>query len=100
MDKIHIEVFLNEFLESLLFRYQKRVYRANQRLSTLFQIDLEVIGMMRRENFSFSLAENIGKFVILGRNIGEIRSFCKFCRVSLNIQKMKTKLKLARVWKF
>jgi len=52
-------------------------------LSTLFQIDFEVIRMMRRENFSFSFTENIGKFVILGRDIGEIRSFCKFCRVSL-----------------
>jgi len=54
-------------------------------LSTLFQIDFKVIRMMRRENFSFSFAENIGKFVILGRDIGEIRSFCKFCRVSLNV---------------
>ena len=39
-------------------------------MSTLFQIDFEVIGTIRRENFSFSLAENIGKFVILERNIG------------------------------
>jgi len=68
-----------------LFRCQKRVYRANQRLSTLFQIDFEVIRMMRRENFSFSFAENVSKFVILGRDIGEIRSFCKFCGDSLNV---------------
>ena len=54
-------------------------------MSTLFQIDFEVIRTMRRENFSFYLAENVGKFMILGRNIGEIRSFCKFCGVSLNI---------------
>ena len=53
--------------------------------STLFQIDFEVIGAMRRENFSFSFAENISKFMILRRNIGQIRSFCKFCRVSLNV---------------
>ena len=50
--------------------------------------------MMRRENFSFSFTENIGKFVILGRNIGEIRSFCKFCGVSLNVQRMKTEFKI------
>ena len=40
---------------------------------------------MRRESFSFSFAENIGEFMIFRRNIGEIRSFCKFCRVSLNV---------------
>ena len=50
-----------------------------------FQIDFEVIRIMRSKNFSFSFAENIGKFMILGRDIGEIRSFCKFCEVSLNI---------------
>ena len=54
-------------------------------MNTFFQIDFEVIRTMRRESFSFSFAENISKFVILGRDIGEIRSFCKFCRVSLNV---------------
>ena len=54
-------------------------------MGTLFQIDFEVIRTMRRKNFSFSFAENINKFVILGRDIGEIRSFCKFCGVSLNV---------------
>ena len=69
-------------------------------MSTLFQIDFEVIRMMRRENFSFSLAENIGKFMILRRNVGQIRGFCKFCRVSLNVQRMKTKFKIVGAWKF
>ena len=93
-DETCVEIFLNEFLQSLLFRCWKRVYRANQRLSTLFQIDFEAIRTMRRENFSFCLAENISKFVILRRNIEQIRSFCKFCRVSLNVRRMKTDLKL------
>jgi len=69
-------------------------------LSTLFQIDFEVIRMMRREDFSFSFAENVGKFVILGRDIGEIRSFCKFCGVSLNILRTKTEFEIVRAWKF
>ena len=69
-------------------------------MSTFFQIDFEVIGMMRRESFSFSFAENIGKFMILGRNIGQIRSFCKFCGVGLNIQRMKTEFKIVGVQKF
>ena len=41
--------------------------------------------MMRSKDFNFSFAENVSKFIILGRDIGKIRSFCKFCRVSLNV---------------
>ena len=54
-------------------------------MSTLFQIDFEVIRTMRRESFSFSFAKNISKFMILERDIGKIRSFYKFCRISLNV---------------
>jgi len=54
-------------------------------LNTFFQIDFEVIRTMRSEDFSFSFTENISEFVILRRNIGKIRSFCKFCGVSLNV---------------
>ena len=56
--------------------------------------------MMRRENFSFSFAENVGKFVILGRDIGEIRSFCKFCGVSLNVRRTKTEFEIVGARKF
>ena len=69
-------------------------------MRTLFQIDFEVIRTMRRKSFSFSFAENIGKFVILRRNIGQIRSFCKFCRVSLYIQRMKTEFEIVGARKF
>ena len=99
-DKTHSKIFLNEFLQSLLFRCWKRVYRANRRLSILFQIDFEVIRTMRRENFSFRFAENISKFVILGRDIGEIRSFCKFFRVNLNVWRTKTEFEIMGAWKF
>jgi len=100
LDEIYIEVFLNEFLESLLFRYQKRVYEANQKLSTFFQINFEVIRTMRSEDFNFSFAENIGKFMILRRDIGKVRSFCKFCGISLNIQRTKIEFKIAGAWEF
>ena len=76
------------------------IYRANWRLNTLFQIDFEIIRTMRRESFSFSFAENISKFVILRRDVGQIRSFCKFCGVSLNVQRTKTEFKIVGVWKF
>ena len=69
-------------------------------MSTFFQIDFEVIRLMRSENFSFSFAENIGKFMILGRDIREIRNFCKFCGVSLNVQRTKTVFKIVEAWKF
>jgi len=100
LDETRVEIFLNEFLQSLLFGHQKRVYGANQRLSTFFQINFEVIRMMRSKNFSFSFAENVGKFVILRRDVGQVRSFYKFCRVSLNVQRMKTEFKIVGAQKF
>jgi len=100
LDETHVKVFLNEFLQSLLFGYQKRVYRANQRLKTFFQIDFEVMRMMMSKNFSFSFAENISKFVILERDIRKIRSFCKFCKISLNVQRAKTEFKIVEAQKF
>ena len=100
LNKTCVEIFLNEFLQNLLFRCSKRVYKANWKLNTLFQIDFEVIRTMIRESFSFYLAENIGKFMILGRDIGEIRSFHKFCGVGLNIWRMKTKFEIVGARKF
>ena len=100
MDETHLEVLFNEFFESLLFRYQKKVYGANQRLSIFFQIDFEVIKTIRSKKFSFNFAENIGKFMILRRDIGKVRSFCKFCGISLNVQRAKTKFKIAGAWEF
>ena len=55
---------------------------------------------MRSEDFSFSFTENIGKFVILRRDIRKVRSFCKFCRISLNVQRTKTEFKITGVWEF
>jgi len=69
-------------------------------LSTFFQIDFEVIRMIKSKDFSFSFAENVGKFMILGRDIGKIRSFCKFCGISLNVQRAKTEFEIIGVWKF
>jgi len=69
-------------------------------LSTLFQINFEVIRMMRSENFSFSFAENVGEFMILRRDIEKVRSFCKFYRVSLNIQRTETEFEIVEAQKF
>ena len=56
--------------------------------------------MMRSKNFSFSFAENIGEFMILGRNIGKIRSFYKFSRVSLNVQRTRIEFKIVGAQEF
>ena len=56
--------------------------------------------MMRSKDFSLNFAENVGKFIILRRDIGKVRSFCKFCRVSLNVQKVKTEFKIVGAWEF
>ena len=59
-------------------------------MSIFFWIDLEVIRMMRSEDFSFGFVENISEFMILGRDIRKVRSFYKFCGVSINVQRVKT----------
>ena len=69
-------------------------------MSIFFQVNLEIIKTMRSKNFSLGFAENISKFVILIRNIEKVRSFCKFCRVGLDVSKVKIELKFARAWKF
>ena len=69
-------------------------------MSTFFQIDFEVIRTMRIKNFSFSFVENVGKFMILGRDIGKIRSFCKFCGISLNVRRTKTEFEIVEAWEF
>jgi len=40
---------------------------------------------MRSKDFSFSFAENVDEFMILGRDIKKVRTFCKFCGISLNV---------------
>jgi len=55
---------------------------------------------MRSEDFSFCFAKNIGKFMIFGEDIEKVRSFCKLCGVGLNVQRVKTEFKIAKVWKF
>jgi len=55
---------------------------------------------MRDKDFSFGFTENIGEFVILRRDIGKIRRLHKFCRISLNVQRVNTKFKVAKAQKF
>jgi len=61
---------------------------------------LKVIRTIRSKDFSFGFAEKIYEFVIFRRDIEKARSLCKFCRVGLNAQRVKTKFKVAGAWKF
>jgi len=54
-------------------------------LSIFFQVDLEVIKIIRNKDFSLGFAENISKFMIFRRDIRKVRSHCKFCGVDLNV---------------
>ena len=55
---------------------------------------------MRNKDFSFGFIEYISKFVIFRRDIRKVRSLCKFCRVSLNVQRAKTEFKVAKAQNF
>jgi len=55
---------------------------------------------MRSEDFSLSFAKNIDEFVILGRDIRKVRSFCKFCKISSNVRRVKTKFEIMKTWEF
>ena len=69
-------------------------------MSTFFQINFKVIRTIRSKDFSFSFTKNIGKFMILGRDIRKVRSFCKSCGISLNVQRTKIEFEIARAWEF
>ena len=36
-------------------------------MSTLFQVDLKIIRMIKSEDFGFGFTEDVGKFVIVGK---------------------------------
>jgi len=61
---------------------------------------LEIIKTIRSKDFSFGFTENVSKFMILRKDIGKVRSLYKFCRVDLNVQRVKIELKLARAQSF
>jgi len=54
--------------------------------------------MMKSKNFSFYFAKDISKFMILEKDIWEVRSFYELYRVGLNVQRAKIKLKFARCY--
>jgi len=75
-----------------------KVDNINQRLHIFFQIGLKVIKIMRSKHFSFGFAKDVSKLVIFGENVIKVRkSLYKIYEAYLNIQRVKTELKLVRV---
>ena len=57
--------------------------------------------MIKSENFSFKFTKDVNEFMILKRDVKEIRSkLCKVYETCLNIQEAKIDLKFVRAWKF
>ena len=50
--------------------------------------------MMRSKDFSFRFAENISEVMVLRNDIRKVRSFCKFCGISLNVQRAKIEFEI------
>jgi len=70
---------------------------SNQRLCIFFQIDFEVIEIIRSEDFSFEFTKNVGKFVIFRENHENIRSrLYKIYRIYLKIRRAKIDLKMTK----
>ena len=56
---------------------------------------------MKSKDFSFGFTKNIGRFTVLGRHHGNVRSrLYKMHRVYLNIWRIKIYLGVTRAWKF
>jgi len=51
----------------------KKVNSTNWWLNILFQIDFEIIGIVKSKSFSFGFTKNISKFIILGRTVERSR---------------------------
>jgi len=89
-------MFLNEFFQSFLFEYWRRVNSANKILCILLQIVLEIIEIIRK-NFSFEFTEDVSEFVVLGRNIRKVKSgLYKVYRACLDFWEVKTDLEITK----
>ena len=70
------EVFFDEFAESLKLDGRKGIDGARRRSGVSFEIDIEVIGTVRRKSIGFGVTEDISELVVLRRNRGKVgRSF-------------------------
>ena len=68
-------VLFNERSERVKFRWREGVHATRWRSLAFFKVDLEVIGTMFGECFRFALAEDVGEFMIVFGNTGQVNWF-------------------------
>jgi hypothetical protein len=72
-DETRSEIFVKKFSESLMLSFGKGVDLSRRKWSAFFEIDMQVVWSMRGEGVGSVLAEHIGEFVILFRDVGKVR---------------------------
>src|SRR6185369_5136653 len=93
------QVFVNELAEGLEFGRRERVDRTKRRLSSFFNLDLEVVRMVGSKCICFLFAEDIGVIVVFFRNlaqVGGVRSGSRFGGNGSGVGEME--LKGLRTW--
>jgi hypothetical protein len=65
-------VVFNEGSEGTQFRQREGVHATRRRSLTFLKVDFEVVRVMFRECFCFTLAEDVGELVVFLRNTGEV----------------------------
>src|SRR6185369_1674250 len=66
------QVFVNELAEGLEFGWRERVDRTERRLSSFFNLDLEVVRTVGSKCVCFLFAEDIGVIVVFFGNLAQV----------------------------
>jgi hypothetical protein len=70
-------VLINKFLESCKLSLGERVDRSNRRLGTFFQVDSEIIRVVRSKAISARFAEDVSKLMVFFGYIGKINQIIR-----------------------
>ena len=68
-------VLFNERSERVKFRRREGVHATRRRSLAFFKVDFEVVGTMFGECFRFALAEDVGEFVVVFGDTGQVHWF-------------------------
>src|SRR6185369_12585218 len=66
------QVFINELTEGLEFGRRERVDQTERRLSSFFNLDLEVVRTVRSKCVCFLFAEDVGVIVVFFGNLAQV----------------------------
>jgi hypothetical protein len=71
-DETAPNIVFNEGLEGTQLRWREGVHATRRRSLTFLKVNFEVVRVMFRECFRFTLAEDIGELMVFLRNTGEV----------------------------